>query len=155
MGFLGGLFKKKPGGTFVGNLFRKATNAVSGGLFGTGASKAAQDANDLANLSEDAYKKKYGMSKQDGSIRSGIPIQAQDATLATSGSVAAAKIGGLLTNGVTGAYDANQYNTGSVSPISDGVMSAQTMKLIRTIGMIVGGLLVAALAINFLFNKKR
>lgn len=32
-----GLFKKKPGGTFFGNLLRMGANKVSGGLLGTGA----------------------------------------------------------------------------------------------------------------------
>ena len=37
MSFLSGLFKRKPGGTFVGNLIRGAANKASGGLLGNGA----------------------------------------------------------------------------------------------------------------------
>ena len=42
MGFLGGLFKKKPGGTLFGNLLRSAVSAVpivGGTVLGTGANK--------------------------------------------------------------------------------------------------------------------
>lgn len=34
-----GLFKKKPGGTFVGNLLRTAANKATGGIMGTGANR--------------------------------------------------------------------------------------------------------------------
>lgn len=34
-----GLFKKKPGGTFFGNLLRAGSNKVSGGVLGTGANR--------------------------------------------------------------------------------------------------------------------
>lgn len=34
-----GLFKKKAGGTFVGNLLRAGSNKATGGVFGTGANK--------------------------------------------------------------------------------------------------------------------
>lgn len=37
MAFLKNLFKRKPGGTFVGNLIRGAANKFSGGLLGNGA----------------------------------------------------------------------------------------------------------------------
>lgn len=37
MAFLKGLFKKKPGGTFFGNLIRGVANKATGGILGTGA----------------------------------------------------------------------------------------------------------------------
>lgn len=37
MGFLDGLFKKKEGGTFFGNLLRVGASSVTGGILGSGA----------------------------------------------------------------------------------------------------------------------
>lgn len=37
MGFLKNIFKKKKGGTFVGNLLRGASSSVTGGILGSGA----------------------------------------------------------------------------------------------------------------------
>lgn len=39
MGFLSGLFKKKPGGTFFGNLLRAGASMATGGVLGSGANK--------------------------------------------------------------------------------------------------------------------
>lgn len=39
MGFLSGLFKKKPGGTFFGNLIRGVTSSATGGMLGSGANR--------------------------------------------------------------------------------------------------------------------
>lgn len=43
MAFLGGLFKKKPGGTFVGNLIRGVASGVTGGLIGNGKNRLPKD----------------------------------------------------------------------------------------------------------------
>lgn len=39
MAFLGSLFKKKPGGTLVGNLLRGAASNFTGGILGSGANR--------------------------------------------------------------------------------------------------------------------
>ncbi len=39
MGFLKNLFKKKPGGTFFGNLLRGVSSAATGGILGSGANR--------------------------------------------------------------------------------------------------------------------
>ncbi|MFI1773761.1 hypothetical protein [Thalassobellus citreus] len=44
MGFFKKLFKKKKGGTFFGNLIRKASNVATGGILGNGEQLAKQDA---------------------------------------------------------------------------------------------------------------
>ncbi|WAC02507.1 hypothetical protein N7U66_01990 [Lacinutrix neustonica] len=44
MGFFKNLFKKKPGGTFFGNLLRKGANVATGGILGNGAGLAAWEA---------------------------------------------------------------------------------------------------------------
>lgn len=44
MGFLSGLFKRKKGGTFVGNLIRGVANKATGGVLGNGADLAKWEA---------------------------------------------------------------------------------------------------------------
>jgi len=63
MSFLGGLFDRKPGGTFVGNLLRTAGNAVAPGVLGTGAGMISQQQYDSIHLSDADFYAKYGVSK--------------------------------------------------------------------------------------------
>lgn len=58
------LFKRKPGGTFVGNLLRGAANKASGGVLGNGAMMITQEQADIRDLSNDAYIAKYGKTKE-------------------------------------------------------------------------------------------
>lgn len=44
MGFFKNIFKKKPGGTFLGNLIRKGANVASGGVLGNGTELRAWEA---------------------------------------------------------------------------------------------------------------
>jgi hypothetical protein len=43
MSFLSGIFDKKPGGTFVGNLIRAAASGATGGVLGQGKNKVNED----------------------------------------------------------------------------------------------------------------
>lgn len=60
MGFLDGLFKKKRGGTFVGNLLRGAANTVSDGLIGNGAQLSKWE----SEQDELDYKEQYKKRKE-------------------------------------------------------------------------------------------
>jgi hypothetical protein len=63
MAFLGGLFKRKPGGTMLGNLIRGAANKASGGVLGNGSMMITQDQADLRDLTDADYVAKYGKTK--------------------------------------------------------------------------------------------
>lgn len=64
MGFLTGLFKKKVGGTVVGNLLRGVVNTASKGLLGTGAGILTQEQSDKETMTDAAFLAKYGYNKQ-------------------------------------------------------------------------------------------
>lgn len=74
MGFLKNLFKRKPGGTMVGNLIRGAVKAVPvvGSLFGNGAMMITPVDADKRDLSDQDFEAKYGATKDnvksDGSV---------------------------------------------------------------------------------------
>lgn len=108
MSFLSKIFKKKPGGSFIGNLFRKVASSATGGLIGSGQNKIQNDQNALYTLSEDAYKKEYGMSKKDGAARMGIDWQ--DTTPKLLSSSSNNNTGTLVLNPNTGVYE-NQDST--------------------------------------------
>ena len=63
MAFLGGLFKRKPGGTLIGNLFRKVANAATGGILGNGAGMITQEEADARDLNDYDFFAKYGYNK--------------------------------------------------------------------------------------------
>ncbi|MBO9731165.1 MAG: hypothetical protein J7623_21180 [Chitinophaga sp.] len=73
MSFLGNLFKRKPGGTFMGNLLRKTANTVAGAIpfvggiaskiVGQGAMMISQEEADKRDLSDADYMTKYGQQK--------------------------------------------------------------------------------------------
>jgi hypothetical protein len=65
MGFLKGLFKRKPGGTLVGNLLRGVAKGASGGILGNGGMMISQFDADKRDLSDDDFKKRYGYAKND------------------------------------------------------------------------------------------
>lgn len=81
--FLGGLFKRKPGGTFFGNLLRKTAGAATGGILGNGAMMISQEDADKRDLSDSDYIAKYGMTKAGAVIptiqpqRQILPVQQQ------------------------------------------------------------------------------
>lgn len=64
------LFKRKPGGTFLGNLVRKAASQATGGVLGKGSLKISQNEYDLKNLNDQDFTQKYGKNKT-GSITTG------------------------------------------------------------------------------------
>ena len=65
MSFLKNVFKKKPGGSMVGNLFRKGINMASGGVLGTGEQIAKRDANDAINQQYNAILATQGKAVAD------------------------------------------------------------------------------------------
>lgn len=67
------IFKRKPGGTFVGNLIRGAVQKYTGGALGNGALKISQDEYDLKALTDADYQSKYGKTKT-GVVLNNQPI---------------------------------------------------------------------------------
>src|SRR4051794_30840046 len=63
MSFLGGIFDRKPGGTFVGNLLRTASSAATGGVLGQGTQMISQQQYDSIHLSDADFVAKYGVTK--------------------------------------------------------------------------------------------
>jgi hypothetical protein len=63
------LFKRKPGGTKVGNLFRGIANKASGGVLGNGLLKVDENGNGLF------YNKKTGSN--DVTAQDNVPMDAQ------------------------------------------------------------------------------
>jgi hypothetical protein len=68
------VFKRKPSGTFVGNLIRKAVNQASGGVLGNGAMKIDQQEYDSKNLTDSDFQYKYRKSKTGVPSNTGIVI---------------------------------------------------------------------------------
>lgn len=91
MSFLGNIFKRKPGGTFFGNLIRGAVKAVPvvGGALGNGGMMISQQDADKRDMSDADYAAKYGVQK-DGKAPSVVPQMMQQL-----GAVAGAGIPGL------------------------------------------------------------
>lgn len=101
MGFLSNIFKRKPGGTFVGNLLRKTANTVAGAIpfvggiaskvVGQGAMMITQEQADKRDLSDEDYYNKYGQYK-DGRVKPPVFNDAGQQLLGTAaiGAVAGA-----------------------------------------------------------------
>lgn len=77
MGFLSGIFKRKKGGTFVGNLIRGAASKATGGILGSGAGLAAWEA-------KEAEKKTEGLQNQIAHLTSKINSKQMGADLVSS-----------------------------------------------------------------------
>ncbi len=98
MSFLGNLFKRKPGGTVLGNILRKTANTVAGvipfvggvasKIVGQGAMMISQEDADKRDLSDADYVAKYGVLK-DGRAPS-VLNSAGQTLLATAGAGAIA-----------------------------------------------------------------
>lgn len=63
MAFLSTVFKKKPGGTMVGNLLRTTANRASGGVLGNGASIISQEDFDKNTLTDLEFYNRYAKTK--------------------------------------------------------------------------------------------
>lgn len=63
MGFLSNVFKKKPGGTMLGNLVRGAANKATGGVLGNGAGIISQEDFDKTTLSDVEFYNRYAKTK--------------------------------------------------------------------------------------------
>lgn len=111
MAFLGGLFNRKPGGTFFGNLIRGVAKTAVGvvpgvggalsNVIGNGAMMISQEDADKRDLSEADYQAKYG-KKKDGTA---IPVLNQYGQ-------------GLLNSGLAGALAGTSAFTSTVqSPV--------------------------------------
>lgn len=93
MGFLKNIFKRKPGGTFVGNLLRKTANTVAGAIpfvggiaskiVGQGAMMISQEEADKRDLSDEDYYNKYGQYK-DGRVKPPIFNEAGQQLIGTA-----------------------------------------------------------------------
>lgn len=58
-----GLFKRKPGGTLIGNLLRGVAKNATGGALGNGAMMISQEDADRRDLSDNDFSAKYGKTK--------------------------------------------------------------------------------------------
>lgn len=63
MSFLKDLFKRKPGGTFVGNSLRTLSSAYTGGAMGSGRMMITELDADKRDLNDTDFFTKYGRSK--------------------------------------------------------------------------------------------
>lgn len=77
MSFISNLFKKKPGGTAIGNLFRKAANTATGGILGNGANMITQQEYDKKNITDAEYEMKYGLTKTGQYVNNQPPNEQQ------------------------------------------------------------------------------
>lgn len=77
MGFLSGLFKRKKGGTFVGNLIRGAASKATGGILGSGAGLAAWEAKEAQKVTD-------GLHDQIANLTSKMNSKQMGADLVTS-----------------------------------------------------------------------
>ncbi|PSL43412.1 hypothetical protein CLV51_108101 [Chitinophaga niastensis] len=78
MSFLGNLFKRKPGGTLLGNILRKTGSTVAGiipfvggvasKIVGQGAMMISQEDADKRDMSDSDYQAKYGVQKDGRAI---------------------------------------------------------------------------------------
>ena len=59
------IFKRKPGGTMVGNLFRKAAGMATQGILGNGNMMISQTDSDKRDLSDADFEQKYNAKKSD------------------------------------------------------------------------------------------
>ena len=63
MSFFGNIFKKKPGGTGLGNLIRGVVSKATGGALGTGKGIISQQDYDKKILPDVEYYSRYGQTK--------------------------------------------------------------------------------------------
>lgn len=66
MGFFSNIFKKKKGGTFVGNLIRGAASTATGGVLGSGAGLARWEAEQDAKVMNDLQKQIQDLKSYNG-----------------------------------------------------------------------------------------
>lgn len=88
-----GLFSKKPGGTFFGNLLRGAANKASGGLLGTGANRIelgqtktnAQLAQESVDLQNQIAEQQRKLAEQAGGLIGQVAVNNANPGSASSG----------------------------------------------------------------------
>ncbi len=68
MGFLKNIFKRKPGGTLVGNLLRGGSSAMTGGILGSGAGLAKWEAEQAAKANQEYIR---SISQNQGKLMGG------------------------------------------------------------------------------------
>lgn len=71
MGWLSDIFKRKPGGTAVGNILRSLSSSLTDGKLGSGANMISQQEYDYKNLSDSDFARRYGYNK--AGVRVGVP----------------------------------------------------------------------------------
>ena len=135
MGLFGDIFKRKPGGTFVGNLLRGGAKAVAnvfvpggGALVGNGAMMITQEDADKRDLTDAQFIAKYGLTK------AGLPPQ-NGALKETFG----AALNGAI-NGVNNLNNAGLSPTGT---ITSGAVKSDLMNWGKIIGLVllaIGGI---------------
>jgi hypothetical protein len=140
MGLFKGLFKRKVGGTFLGNLVRGVTNKVSGGVLGNGGMMITQEDADKRDLSEDAYLQKYGITKTGATpIRPILPeIKAQ---------IGAATLGAL--DGINNYQQSGQTGNSFAS----GATISKYTQIGKTIGIAIGAILAVLMIIKLVKKK--
>lgn len=144
MSFFSNLFKRKPGGTFVGNLIRGAVKSVPvvGGLLGNGAMMISQVDADKRDLSDADFEAKYNATKSNVASDGSISAYLRE----TLGAAAAGAVNGVQT------YQAVQGNNLPES----GTLNSGAQKTI--FGMAIPqviGFAVGAIAVIYLLFKRR
>lgn len=88
MSFISKLFKRKPGGTVIGNLIRGVANTASGGVLGNGQMMITQQDADKRDLSDADYQAKYGQTKDGAIVPGAIPVVDQNTNTNNPGNTA-------------------------------------------------------------------
>lgn len=87
MAFLKNIFKRKPGGTLIGNALRSVASKLTGGIIGDDFLKISQEDADKRDLTDDQFAAKYGKTKSGMVVNSTLnaAVQQQIATTGTAG----------------------------------------------------------------------
>lgn len=154
MGFLKDIFKRKPGGTMVGNLIRGAAKTAvntfvpgAGALIGNGAMMITQEQADLRDLSDHDYMAKYGVAK-DGTVPrpTVVPALAQTAGALFAGGLPA--VAALPNGPLTG--QTNNFQQNAIEGANKGVSGI----FAKYGGYFVAAFMVLVGALVLIFKKK-
>lgn len=74
MGFLSGIFKKKKGGTFFGNLIRGVASTATGGILGSGKELAEWQAKEEKKEYEQALAEQQALIQQSNAYKQGVDL---------------------------------------------------------------------------------
>lgn len=148
MGLFKNIFKRKPGGTFVGNMIRGAVKNVPvvGGFLGNGQMMISEEDADKRDLSDADFEAKYGKKKD------GRPISALPGFVQQVGAVLGSGLPGL---GNMEAGPVKYANTNVADNIQAGAQKGISASVKRYGGYIVGGVAMLTLLLVIFLRKKK